>query len=179
MIETIIIAFIVCKIKGYKIKPLFKTWHVYPIVIVIALNGFVQANIFAENYEYIKYSSILKNLYLCSYLPLIFKYELYIGAIVGSVFVTLGGILNNIAIGANNGKMPVFPNLSYITGYVRPDSFSKVNDIHSLGNADTQLKFLTDIFDLGYSILSVGDIFIRVFVFLILFQSVKSINKTV
>ncbi|GAA0727765.1 hypothetical protein GCM10008905_25750 [Clostridium malenominatum] len=73
--------------------------------------------------------------------------------------------------------MPVFPTLSYLTGYATPDAFSKVDDIHVLGNSSTKLKFLTDIIDVGYSILSIGDIFIRVFVFIIIFNTIKHMNR--
>ncbi|MFC4780279.1 DUF5317 family protein [Eubacterium multiforme] len=176
MLETIIIALIICKIKGYKIIPLFKNWTIYPVVIMEVINITLQANVFMRNYELIRYAGILKTVYLCSYLPLVFKYKEYISAIVGSIAIVFGGILNDIAIKANNGFMPVFPSLSYLTGYATTESFSKVNDIHILGGDHTNLKFLTDIFDLGYSILSVGDIFIRLYVFLIIYNAVKNIN---
>ena len=179
MLETIIIALIICKIKGYNIIPLFRSWTIYPIVIMEFINIVLQANIFMENYELIKYAGILKIIYLCSYLPLIFKYKEYISAIIGSVSIVFGGLLNDIAIKANNGFMPVFPSLSYLTGYSNTESFSKVKDIHILGGANTNLKFLTDIFDLGYSILSIGDIFIRLYVFIIIYNAVKNINKPI
>ncbi|MGG7077153.1 DUF5317 family protein [Clostridium sardiniense] len=178
MLETILIALIVCKIKGYKIKPLFESWTIYPILLTEIVNIIMQVNLFMGNYEFIKYGEILKIIYICSYLPMVFKYNQYISAIIGSISLMIGGLLNDIAIKANGGMMPVFPKLSYITGYVRPDSFARANDIHILGNANTNLKFLTDIFDLGYSILSIGDIFIRVYVFIILFNVIKSINKS-
>lgn len=178
MLETVIIALLVCKIKGYKIKPLFKSYAIYPVIFMQCVNLVMQVNIFMENYEVIKYSGIMKTLYLCSYLPLVFKYEQYISAIIGSAFVIFGGILNDIAIKANNGMMPVFPSLSYLTGYAKVDAFSKVNDIHILGGVNTNVKFLTDIFDLGYSVLSIGDIFIRFFVFIIIYSSVKKINES-
>ena len=107
---------------------------------------------------------------------MIFKYELYSSAIIGSIFTLIGGMLNDIAIKANGGFMPVFPNLSYLTGYAKPESFELVNDIHILGNAQTNLKILTDFIDTGYCVLSIGDLFIRVFVFLILYNSIKKIN---
>lgn len=178
MLETIIIALIIAKIKGYKIKPLFKTWAIYPIVFMELIYLIMQINIFNENYEVIKFVGSFKTIYLCSYLPLIFKYEQYISAIVGSIVMLIGGWLNNIAMYANNGMMPVFPSLSYLTGYSSVEAFSKVNDIHILGNSETKMKFLTDIFDLGYSVLSLGDIFIRFYVFIIIYKSIKHINKT-
>ena len=178
MIETILISLIFCKIKKLKIKPLFKSWTIYPIIIMELIYMFIQINVFMDNYFFIKYVNILKICYLCSYLPMIFIYNQYISAIIGSVFVFIGGILNDIAIKANNGYMPVFPSLSYITGYANIEAFDKVNDIHILGNSSTKLKFLTDIFDIGYSVLSLGDIFIRGFVFIIIYNVVKSLNQT-
>lgn len=178
MLETVIISLIFCKIKKMKIKPLFKAWAFYPIILMEIICLIVQANIFAENYNVINYVKILKTLYLCSYLPLIFMYRQYVSAVVGSIFVIIGGILNDIAISANNGYMPVFPSLSYLTGYMKYDAFDKINDIHILGDSSTKLKFLTDIFDVGYSIFSLGDIFIRIFVFIIIYNSVRYLNLT-
>lgn len=177
MIETILIAILVCKIKGYKIKLLFKEFAIYPVIFLELIYFVVQANIFSGNYEVIKYVNVLKTVYLCSYLPLIFYYNQYIRAIIGSIFVVIGGKLNDIAIHANDGFMPVFPSLSYLTGYATVESFDKVNDIHILGNEMTNMKYLTDIFDVGYSVLSIGDIFIRVFVFLIIYGSIKALNS--
>ncbi|GAB6169472.1 DUF5317 family protein [Clostridium carnis] len=179
MIETILIALLVSKIKGYKLKGLFKSWEIYLVLFMEISYVIIQFNIFKENYEVIKYANILKVVYLCSYLPLIYKFKQFIYAIIGSISMLFGGVLNNIAIKANGGMMPVFPTISYWTGYVKSDSFSKVNDIHILGNAETKLKYLTDIIDVGYSILSVGDVLIRVYVFLIIYGAIKHINKRV
>ena len=176
MIETILISFIFCKLKGLKLKPLLKSWAIYPVLIMEIIYLIVQINIFMENYSVINYASTLKTLYLCSYLPLVFVYRQYIPAIIGSIFVIIGGMLNDIAIAANNGYMPVFPTLSYLTGYATVDAFNKVNDIHILGDSTTKLKALTDIFDIGYSILSIGDIFIRAYVFIIIYNVVKLLN---
>lgn len=179
MLETIIIAFIACKVKGYKIKGIFKNWAIYPVLILEVVYLFCQINIFMGNYFVIKYVGTLKTTYLCSYLPLIFVYNKYIQAIIGSIFIAFGGFLNDIAIKANNGFMPVFPKLSYLTGYGKIEAFDKVNDIHILGESSTKLKFLTDIFDVGYSVLSIGDIFMRVYVFIIIYSVVKEINTKI
>ncbi|WP_315117377.1 DUF5317 family protein [uncultured Clostridium sp.] len=178
MLETILLALIIGKIKGYKIKPLFKSWTIYPILAFELAYLFIQANIFKENYNFIKYANTLETFYLCSYLGLIIKYEEYISAILGSVCIFIGTMLNKIAISANNAKMPVFPTLSYLTGYAKPDAFMKVDDIHILGSSSTKLKFLTDVIDVGYSILSIGDIFIRLFVFIIIFNTIRHMNRT-
>ena len=176
MLETILLAFLFAKIKKLDIKPIFKTWHIYPIVVLEIISIIGQVMIFNENYQMLRIVSFLKTIYLTSYLFLVFKYEIYNIALIGVACVFGGGILNDLAIKANGGFMPVFPSISYITGYVKPESFNVVNDIHVLGSSASKFKILTDYIDLGYSILSVGDVFIRVFVFLVIFYSIKKSN---
>ena len=177
MFETILIAIIIAKLKRYDIKLLFKNWTIYPIIIFEFIYFIGQTMIFKGNYEVVGLLQSLKSIYLMMYLILIFKYEIYLEAIIGAGCVILGGILNDIAIRSNGGFMPVFPSLSYITGYAKPEGFGVVNDFHILGNSQTNLKILTDYIDLGYSILSIGDILIRIFVFLIIYKSIVKSNK--
>jgi hypothetical protein len=178
MIEPILLALFFAKVKGYKVKPLFKAWAVYPLLAFVIMYVILEILLFQGNYTFIKYAGTFHYLYLLTFLVLILKYKLNISAIIGSIFIFIGTALNNIVIAANNGKMPVFPTLSYFTGYAKPNSFIKVNDIHILGSEVTKLKFLTDIIDVGYSIMSIGDICIRVFAFIIIFDAIKVINKT-
>lgn len=177
MIETVFIAIIVAKIKGYKIKPLLKHWEMYPVCVFLIIYFFLNMSIFFENYYFVRYAAILEKIYILTFLILIIKHEQYKEAMIGSLSMIIGTMLNKIAIINNGGKMPVFPTVSCVTGYFQADSFVKVNDIHVLGNENTKYKILTDYIDLGYSILSIGDIFIRVFVFIIIFKSIKSINN--
>lgn len=177
MPETILFALLCAKLKGYKIKPLFKTWVIYPVIIFEVFFLVEQAIIFSGNYKYIEFTKSLNPLYLCTYLLLVFKYNTYKSSILGAICMVFGGLLNDIAIKANNGFMPVYPTLSYITGYASPNTFNLVNDIHMLGNLECKMKILTDYIDIGYSILSIGDVFIRIFVFVIIFASIKEINK--
>lgn len=177
MAETILLAFLLAKIKGYKIKPLFKSWTIYPLIGFEIFTFIGQAASFCGNYEFIKVVGNLTTIYLITYLLLVLKYELYLSSIIGSLFVLLGGALNDIAIKANGGFMPVYQSLSYLTRRVTLEDFQGVNDIHILGNAQTKLKILTDFIDLGYTILSIGDVFIRIFVFIIIYNSIKKINN--
>ncbi len=176
MIETILIAMIIAKIKGYNLKPLFKEGAIYPILVYEIVYLALQITIYFENYSFTKYSIILKPMCLYLFLFPIIKYRKYYSAIIGSIFIFIGSALNNIAIKANSGNMPVFPKLSYWTGFVKEDSFIRINGIHVLGNEQTKLKFLTDIIDIGYSILSIGDVFIRCFVFIIIFNVIKHLS---
>ena len=45
MIEAVIIALIISKIKGYSLKPFFKSWTIYPILIFEAINAIITASI--------------------------------------------------------------------------------------------------------------------------------------
>ncbi|MFL0267666.1 DUF5317 family protein [Candidatus Clostridium radicumherbarum] len=177
MIETILAAMLVAKLKGYKLKPLFKSWEIYPILVFAFIYVFLNTEVFLGKYDFIKYAGILERVYFCTFFLLIIKYKQYVNAIIGSASVIIGTVLNKLAISANNGKMPVYPNLSYITGYIKPDTLMKVKDIHVIGNSTSNLKFLTDFIDIGYSILSIGDIFIRAFVFIIIYGCIKSANR--
>lgn len=177
MIETILFTFLVSKLKGYRLKPLFKKWDIYVILFFELVYWLLQGAVFLGNYTFIKYAGIFKSVYLYSFLILIYRYKLYYSAILGSISIVIGSLLNNIAISANNGRMPVFPTLSYLTGYATIDSFTKVNDIHILGNSATKMKFLTDFIDTGYSILSIGDVFIRLFAFIIIYNAIKQLNN--
>jgi hypothetical protein len=176
MLETILLAIIIAKIKGYRPSTLFKSWPIYLIFIFELIYVISQAKIFMGDYSFIKYSSIIEKLFLSVFLIFVLLYKQYISAIIGSVFMVLGGFLNNIVISANNGKMPVFPKLSYLTGYANQDLWSKISGIHVIGTETTKLKFLADIFDFGYCIMSIGDIFIRVFVFLVIFNTIKHLE---
>lgn len=181
MPETILFALIYSKYKKYDIKCLFEHKEIYYVLAIEIVYIIMQATIFAGNYTAVKYAAILKTVYLCSYLGLVFKHQLYKEALIGSGFMLLGGWCNDLAMAANGGKMPVYPSLSYLTNYAKPDSFevaSRVaNDFHVIGDVDTKLKILTDIFDIGYSILSIGDVLIRIFVVLILYGAIKKINN--
>lgn len=177
MIETILLALLFSKLRGYKLKPLFKSWTIYPVVLFELIYVIFQIMIFNENYMFIKYSGIMHVLYILSFLPLIIIYKLNYSAIFGSIFIFIGTAMNKIAIANNGGKMPVFPTLSYYTGYFKVDALSKVKDIHILGDEYTKFKFLTDVFDVGYSIMSIGDIFIRVFAFIVIFNAIKHLKK--
>lgn len=177
MLETILLAFLFAKIKGYKIKPLFKSWTIYPLVAFEIFTIVGQVATFFGKYEVIEIVGNLTPVYLITYLLLVLKYELYISSIIGSFFVLLGGALNDIAIKANGGFMPVYQSISYLTGRTTLENFQRANDIHIIGDAQSKVKILTDFIDLGYTILSIGDIFIRVFVFIIIYNSIKKINN--
>lgn len=174
MIETLLLTLFICHKKGYNLSYLWKEKVFYPLFVCETFYWVMQILIFNGNYAFLSFAALFKSLYLCSTLFIVYKYELYKYAIIGSGCVILGGWCNDIAIWANDGKMPVFPSLSYWTGYATPEMFGIADQLHSLGNGSAHLKFLTDFIDLGYSVLSIGDVLIRVLPFIIIYQALKS-----
>ena len=176
MILTIFGAMLLAKIKHYKIDCLFSSWVFYPTLLLECVLLFFQVNTFLGNYYFVQFASIFKTIYLYSYLIPVFALKLYKPALLGSGSIMIGTLLNNFVMSQNGGKMPVFPSLSYLTGYVKSDSFSVVNDIHVLGSTNTNWKILTDYIDVGYSVLSIGDLLIHFFSFLILYETIVALN---
>lgn len=177
MLIYFIIAFIIAKIKGYKISYLFKSWTIYPVLAIEIIYIFSQVNFFLGNYDYIHYAPFIKKFFLYSLLiPLIF-HKLYTPGLIGSCFIFIGTFLNFLVIQLNGGKMPVFPSLSYITGYLKPELFNSPNSIHVLGSCETRLKFLADYIDIGYSIMSIGDVLVDMFGLIIIYFTIKTLNQ--
>ncbi len=177
MPESIVLALIIAKLKGYQIKKIFTIWQFYVILGFEIIYLVFQINFFMHDYSLIKYVQILKAVYLSSYLLLIIKCKLYKSSLFAVACIVVGSICNQIAIWANGGKMPVFPSNTLMTGYVLNQPFPANDTLHIWGNASTHLPFLTDIFDIGYSVLSIGDIFIRLFVIIIIYNTVKYLNQ--
>jgi hypothetical protein len=72
----------------------------------------------------------------------------------------LGAASNQLVIIANHGKFPVMMNPVW-TSQQSPDSDGMIDTVHCVMTPETQLNFLADIFNLGDSIESVGDLLIH------------------
>ncbi|MGL4344329.1 MAG: DUF5317 family protein [Cellulosilyticaceae bacterium] len=173
MLETWIVVLLISYKKGNDISCVWKEKSFYPIILCELLYWILQLGVFNNDYNAVAYGGVLKTVYLCTTLFIVFRFELYRYAIIGAICVILGGWCNDLAIAANGGYMPVFPTLSLMTGYVKIEAFGVADQLHVLGNNMTQMKVLTDIFDIGYSVLSVGDILIRVLPFVVVYQGIK------
>ena len=88
----------------------------------------------------------------------------------------VGYFFNYIAIVSNNNHMPLFNDLSYWSGYTDIHSFT-VDSFYILGDYKSKYIIFCDIIDLGYTTLSIGDVFIRFYPFVILFFSIKKSNE--
>lgn len=196
MIETLILTLIFCKLKftiqfgkfkiqkdSYLIKPILKRWSIYPIIFMELLYVYLQSTIIRHNYYFVKYQHLFKSMLLISFiilgLDILFRYGQYKQFIIATCSLLSGFILNNIVMYFNDNKMPIFPSISFSTGYTNYDMIintSEYGDFHILGSHNTNLIFLTDFLDFGVSIWSVGDFLIRVFVFIIIYYSIKQVN---
>lgn len=178
MIETIVITLLVTKLRKNNIKAVFKDFAFYPLFFFTLIYVYLEYLTFQGDYSLTTYNSIYKILYLSSLIILIMKFRLLYSSLFGTLCIIIGTWLNQIVVNANNGRMPVFPSFSVITGYYKPGMFEKIhNDIHVLGNRDTKFKWLSDIFDTGYSIMSLGDLIIRLCVFVIFYSAINELNK--
>ncbi len=176
MVVEIIAVCILAKIKRYKLKYLFRTWTFYPILFMQCVLVVFQGSIFARNYVFVPLVPYTEPAVILSFLFAILVFKLYKPALVGSSLIVAGTLLNKLAMAQNNGRMPVYPSLSYLTGYITNEVICTADTIHSLGGPDTHLKFLTDYIDYGYCILSPGDVLIHLFVCVALYALIKAVN---
>lgn len=174
----ILLAVICAKIKGYRILPVVKAYCLYPYAAAEIFYLYLQSCIFMGNYQFVQYSAIIKNVYFYTLIIPIIVYKLYKPGIYGSVLILIGTILNRFVISQNGGKMPVFASLSKITGYYNESAVLTADNLHIVGSEATRYKFLADFIDIGTSILSIGDILIHSFVFIIIYSVIKEVNKS-
>ena len=177
MFFQVLLAVTVAKLKKYRVGQALLNKYFLPFYIAELIYIAYQINIFCGNYFFIPYGPYLKNITLLSLLIPIYIYKLYLPALAGSGCIVAGSLLNKLVIFANGGKMPVYASVSRLTGYFSEAAFAKVESTHVIGSADTKLKILSDFIDLGYSVISIGDIFIHIFVFIIFYYSIKKVSS--
>ncbi len=186
MIEFIIGSFLYAKHKGYKLKPIFNSWQIYLPLFFALFYVCLEVMIWHDNYLLVPYGKHIKTAILLSYIPLIYKFKLYQdekGFILTSPMfkagfcLGLGSLSNIIVMHFNNGFMPCYPSNSYWIGYTKPDFIQ--DGIHVLGNAYSHLIPLCNTIDVFYSIWSPGDLLCRMYVFFIIYYSIKNSNKII
>lgn len=175
IVEILVICFL-ARLKRYKLRYLFYSWTFYPILFVQVFLIICELSIFLHTDYLIKFASIAEPAIILSFIFSVLVFRLYRPAIIGSVSIVIGTALNKFVIAQNGGKMPVFPSLSYITGYINPDMFGGADPLHILGGETTKFKILTDFIDFGYCILSIGDVFIHLFFCIMLCSLIKAVN---
>lgn len=179
MILFVLVAFAVAKMRRYRIAPIWKDLSLYPFFSIECVYWIFQGCAFAGNYMFLPYSRYLQSAYLLSMVFPILRHRLYGRAIVGIGMVAGGTALNRLVISANAGRMPVWPTLSRLTGYFNPQALTLGFDsTHILMGKDTALNFLGDFIDVGYSIMSPGDLLIHGFTAVIVYSAIRSLNKS-
>lgn len=176
MIIEIIIVCLLAKLKRFQLHYLFRAWTFYPILLMQCVLVVFQASLFFRQYMFVRFVPYTEMAVIFSFIFALFAFKLYTPAILGSISIGVGTLLNKLVIAQNAGKMPVYPTLSYLTGYVTPEMLTSLDSLHSLGNPETKLKFLSDYIDYGYCILSPGDVFIHLFACIMLFELIKAVN---
>ncbi|MGB8454624.1 MAG: DUF5317 family protein [Anaerocolumna sp.] len=176
MLLYILFAFICSKIKGYRLIPVFKAYSLYPYAVAELIYLFLQASIFMHNYSFIRYTAIINSFYMYTLIIPIMVYKLYKPGITGSLFILAGTLLNKFVMNQNGGRMPVYATLSKLTGYYNETAIQSADTIHIIGNEAVKFKFLTDYIDIGTSILSIGDVLIHSFIFIVIYYTIKEIN---
>lgn len=195
MIEFILGAFLYAKLKKkYKIIKILNHWTSWLPLAFVLFYVILEIMIFNENYFFLTYSYWFKIATLMSYIPLCIYYKLYESdnpkyqynelmkmmtspMIIATLFLTLGSTFNRIAMYFNGGYMMTYPSNSYWTGYIKPQFIG--DGLHMIGSPYSAIIPFCNQFDLGYTVLSIGDILIRLFVFIIIYKSIKYSNKTI
>lgn len=178
MILFIIAACLVAKIRGNRVLPALRERCFVPLWLVEIAFWIAQACAWCGNYSFIRWASVLQTAYLLALLPPIFRLRLYAEACIGSAMTVAGTCLNRWVISANGGRMPVWPTLSRLTGYYRDGAIEASADrVHMLMTEVTRLNILGDWIDVGFSVMSIGDILIHGFVFLVIWRGIEKWNR--
>jgi len=178
MIIYILLAFLIARMKGYNIKPVLKDKSLYPLFVAEILYLFLQTSVFLGYYRFIPYAGTFKTLYLYTLIVPIVAHRLYKTGFIGSIMLTMGSFLNRFVMSQNGGKMPVYATLSKYTGYFDEKVLGTIDQVHILGTEQTKYKILTDFIDVGYSVLSIGDILIHAFIFIVVYDTIKSYHSS-
>lgn len=176
MLPVVVLALWCARRKKQRLSVLWCGYALYPFFAAELVYLACQVSVLLGYYWAVAYAPMFKFFFLFPLVIPVIAYELYYPALAGSACVVLGSVMNQIAIAYNGGKMPVYPTLSRLTGYFSENAMLRYDALHTLGNEATRFKVFTDYIDLGYSILSLGDVLIRVFIFLILYYSVVRLN---
>lgn len=175
MLIFFFLALLVGRLQGRQVSTVFYQKCLIPYFILEFCYIGVQFSTFCGYYGFIPYAELFKRLYFLVLLVPILVHQLYVPAIAGAGSVAVGTLLNRAVMNANGGKMPVFATLARWTGYYTSD-FSAVGDtIHMAGDSTVKLAFLADYIDLGYCILSVGDLLVHAFTFIIVYALVRKV----
>ena len=178
MILFIAFAAALAKLRGFRIKPMFRERSLIPMLIAEIVFWVFQICAWCGEYRFVPYATRLQTIYILTLLWPILKFRLYNHAVFGALMVAAGTFMNKAVMNANGGRMPVYPTVSRLTGYFRDGAMETAGDArHMLMSAETKLRFLGDYIDIGYSIMSPGDILIHGFVTVVVYGVIRELNR--
>lgn len=178
MILFFLMACLLARARGCRIASALRESSLIPLYLVELLFWFAQVSAWCGWYAFIPYASALQTMYILAMLFPIFRFGLYKSAVAGCSMVLIGTVMNRIVMEANGGKMPVYPTLSRLTRYYRPGALEASGDaVHCLMNESTKLPLLGDWIDVGFSIMSPGDLLIHGFVFIVVYHTLLKLNR--
>ncbi|NLU25486.1 MAG: DUF5317 domain-containing protein [Clostridiales bacterium] len=179
MLPFILLPLLWAHIRRHPLRPLLKAWDLLPLLAIELIHVFFQISCFAGNTRWIGLGRYLQWALLLSLLVPILRRRLYKPALWGAGCTIVGSLLNRVVMAANGGQMPVWPTLSQWTGYCTRETLSLgLDKVHILMTEGARLTFLGDYIDLGWCILSPGDVLNHLFVSIIVYYTVLSFERT-
>ena len=175
MLLFFFLALLIGWLQGRQSGAVFRRKSLIPYFLLELCYIGVQISAFCGYYGFVPYASWIKRLYFLVLLVPILAHRLYLPAIAGAGAAAAGTLLNRAVMNANGGKMPVFATLSRWTGYFTPDFAAAGDTIHMVGDSSIRLAFLADWIDLGYCILSIGDLLVHSFTFIIVYAMIRAV----
>lgn len=175
MLIFLLIAILAAVFRGYRSTAALPS--LIPLFLAEAAYLVCQSLAFFGDYTLVKYAGILQALFILTLIVPVIRWRLYKCAFAGLAMVAGGSLMNRFVISANDGHMPVYPTLSRLTGYYRDGVLGETADIdglHILMTSSTKLNWLADYIDLGFSVLSPGDLLIHAFLVIVVFYSFKA-----
>lgn len=178
MVLFILLAFGIAKLKGNRVTVLLREPSLIPMWILEIVFWLLQACIWMEDYRFIGYAGYLQMASILCLIWPILRFRLYPQAIAGAIMVSIGSISNRVVMAMNGGKMPVIPSFSGFTYYYREGALEVSQDVrHIMMSDSTKLNFLADYIDVGFSVISPGDVLIHLFTTIVVYNVIVSLNK--
>lgn len=188
IIETLLLAFIIGKIRGGRLRNMglleIRGWYIFLISflievlsILIGINNWGNLGYLVENNLFIIHSLV----YLLIFIGFVINLDKK-----GIIFVLIGTILNCLPIILNHGKMPVS-----VAGLKNSFLYEQLNLLkgekiltHTLINKETKLSILSDIIPIPKpypfpKVISIGDIVIAVGIFILVQEAMKLKRKDI
>ena len=178
MILFILLAFIIAKLRRHRIRVLLREPSLIPIWIIEIVFWLLQICIWRQDYRFIGIAGYLQTASILALLWPILKFRLYPQAIAGAFMVVTGSTLNRIVMYANGGRMPVILSFSGITKYYQEGALEASQDVRHIIMSDaTKLNFLADYIDVGFSVMSIGDVLVHLFTTIVLYCVIVKCNQ--